>query len=514
MSSETNQIENLNKLASETDAKISEYIKVLEHRRSELAEKFKSALSIDQTSQIDLEALPAFLEEPYVMIPKHGNEWFVLVPKWLKLQVGYLDHSTSSYNVFVVNKYVKWLSEIPSELSSKLKFPDALPLKVFDGMLLTGEALQERAWQKYGQFLNRREGKDRIRIKTGFEFKLIAQMIEDGTLPFMPKPVSPEDQRVWNDLGFTKYQEVCKTKNINDIQDRAFNEFLQRGAIGIYWSFGSGKSLFGHRVIGSVKGPHLVVVPSIILKEQWIERLSIFNPSVKSEVTVETYHAYDKVAKKQWSTVLFDESQHLPAQTFIKLSTIQAKYRVGFSGSPFREDGRENYIFALTGYPVGMSWSELLRLHVMNVPQFRVYVVADRKAKDRKLEELMRLPLKTIIFCDSLDYGEELSKKFEIPFVYGETSDRLDVIRSSQACIVSRVGDEGLSDLKLERVIEVAFLFGSRMQESQRFGRLMHSEKKTQHVILMTRQEYEQYQKRLFAITERGFKIELIEEVS
>jgi superfamily II DNA or RNA helicase len=43
----------------------------------------------------------------------------------------------------------------------------------------------------------------------------------------------------------------------------------------------------------------------------------------------------------------------------------------------------------------------------------------------------MRLPLKTIIFCDSLDYGEELSKRFEIPFVYGETSERLDIIRRS-----------------------------------------------------------------------------------
>jgi len=161
-----------------------------------------------------------------------------------------------------------------------------------------------------------------------------------------------------------------------------------------------------------------------------------------------------------------------------------------------------------------MSWAELLKLRSLNVPQFRVYVLPDRKSKDRKLDELMRLPLKTIIFCDSLDYGEEISKRFEIPFVYGETQERLDIIRSSQACVVSRVGDEGLSDLKLERIIEVSYLFGSRMQESQRFGRLMHSERKTQHIILMTRAEYDAYQKRLLAITQRGFKLELIEEAA
>jgi len=48
------------------------------------------------------------------------------------------------------------------------------------------------------------------------------------------------------------------------------------------------------------------------------------------------------------------------------------------------------------------------------------------------------------------------------------------------------------------------------MQESQRFGRLMHSEKKAQHIILMTRKEFDSYQKRLRAIIERGFKIEYV----
>jgi hypothetical protein len=186
----------LHAIYSDADAKLSHAIEVLEQRKRDLETRFKEALSKDQCSQIDFEYLQPFLEEPYVMIPKHGDQWYVLVPKWLKLQVGYLDHSTQSYNVFIVNKYVKWLSEIPEELESKLKFPEAMPLKVFDGILLTGESLQERAWQKYSPYLSRREGKDRIRIKQGYEFKLIAKMIEDGTLPFMPKTIATEDLRV------------------------------------------------------------------------------------------------------------------------------------------------------------------------------------------------------------------------------------------------------------------------------------------------------------------------------
>lgn len=506
------EISAIQKSYSEADKKIQDFIAQLQERRNTLANSLKEAITQHQSTQVDLEYLQPFLNEPYVMIPKGSDQWWVIIPKWLKMSVGYLDHSTESYNIFVVTKYIKWLSEIPPNLEEKLKFPEPLPLRVFDSTLLAGEGLQDRAWEKYRPYLSQREGKDRIRIKSGYEFKLIAKMIEDGTLPFIPKQVSDEDIRDWTDSGITKYLEICRNKKVVEIQDRAWDNFRRYGAIGIFWAFGTGKSLFGHRIIGNLKGSKLVIVPTLTLKEQWLERLRIFNPSSLNEVTVETYHAYEKVAKKIWSVVIFDECQHLPAPTFIKLSTIQTKYRLGFSGSPFREDGKENYIFALTGFPMGMSWSELLSLDIIRTSQFRVYILPDRRAKDRKLEELLRLPLKTIIFCDSLDYGEELSKRLNIPFVYGQTNERLDIIRSSQTCVVSRVGDEGISDPKLERIIEIAFLFGSRMQESQRFGRLMHSEKKTQHIILMTKAEYQAYGKRLNAITERGFKLEVMEE--
>ena len=504
------EIENLRKAVEGLDAQCETVVERITKMREDFKSRFKDLLEKHQTAQIHDEFLDDFVKEPYVMIPKRGHEWYVIVPKWLKMQIGYLDHSTKSYNIFIVNKYMKWLSEIPSSLESKLKFPEPLPFRVFNGMLLTGEKLQEKGWEKYRRFLSRREGKDRLRIKPRYEFKLIAQMIEDGTLPFIPKPIADEDLRDWSGEGFAKYREICESKNIMKLQDKTWKEFIERGAMGVFWAFGSGKSLFGHRIIGGIKGEHLVIVPTLTLKEQWNERLAVFNPSCIGEVTVETYRSYEKVRNKVWNVVLFDECQHLPAPTFIRLSTIQTKYRIGFSGSPFREDGQENYIFALTGFPVGMAWEDLLRLRIVEAPLFRVYILRDRKAKDKKLAELLRLPLKTIVFCDSLDYGETISKQHEIPFVCGYTRERLEIIRSSEACVVSRVGDEGVSDPNLERVIEVAFLFGSRMQESQRFGRLMHSAKKTQHIILMTEKEFERYHKRLNAILQRGFKIEYI----
>jgi DNA excision repair protein ERCC-3 len=450
-------------------------------------------------SNVDKSLLEEFLKEPYVVIPKKANEWYVIAPKWLSFAVGWLERSTRSYNIFIVNRYVQWFSDVPLALKEKLKFTAPSPVKVFDGMLLTGKELQEKTMEQYRPYILRREGEDRLRIKQGYEFQLIAQLIENGTLPFMPLPVKEEDLRPFSGITLRPYQE------------EAWRRFLETGAIGIFWTFGTGKSLFSIYALARIKGPKLVVVPSLTLLEQTNERIKKYVPQLAPEITVVTYHAYDKVKRNSYSLIIFDECHHLPANTFVKLSTLKAKYRMGLSASPFREDGREAYIIALTGFPVGISWDELIKMQVVKTPTFKVYLVKDTRSKLIKLEELLRIPVKTIIFSDSLDMGEQISKKFEIPFVYGDTRDRLDIITKSLTSVVSRVGDEGVSLPDIERVIEVSFLFGSRMQESQRFGRLMHSLKEEpEHIIIMTEEEYEAYGKRLNAIYERGFKVQIV----
>ena len=492
-------ISEVRKSVDEALKKMDELIERLKEERDRIKAEIEKKIEQLQVSKYDIKGLDEFLEEPYCIIPKRENEYYVIAPKWVNFQIGWLERSTKSYNIFVVNKYMQWLAQIPEALKEKLKFPEPLPLKVYDGMLLTGKEYQDKAWEKYKKFLSRREGKDRIRIRRGYEFKLIAQLIEDGILPFIPKPVDEEDLRDWDGIKLRSYQE------------RAWKEFLDKGAIGIFWAFGAGKSLFGIYLLARIKGRKLVVVPTLTLKEQWEERIREYIPEYAHEVEIVTYHAYHKVRDKEYTLIIFDECHRLPANTYIRLATIKTKYRLGLSGSPFREDKRENYIFALTGFPIGLSWDELLKLRVVRKPTFKLFILSDNRAKIRKLEELLRLPLKTIIFCDYIDFGEKIARTFDIPFVYGATKDRLEIIRNSDVCVVSRVGDEGLSLPDIERVIEVAFLRGSRMQESQRFGRLMHSSKEEpEHIILMTEDEFSRYQKRLYAITERGFHLEII----
>jgi len=464
--------------------------------RSEYELKLETLKQLSNVN-VDFEGLIDFLEEPYCILPKSEEEYWVLVPKFVDMQVGWLEHETKSYNIFVVNRYIQWLFEIPEELKRKLKIREKPKLVVEDGYLVTGKEFRDEAWRKYRDFLSRRE-EDRLKIKRGYEFELIAKLVEDGILPFKPRPVDKKDLRDFDGI------------KLRDYQEEAWRKFLETGAIGIFYPFGAGKSYFGVYALARIKGRKLVVVTTRTLVELWEKRISELIPQYRDEIDIITYHSYHKAVKKDYVLTIFDEIHHLPAPSFIKLATINTKYRIGLSGSPFREDGKENYIFALSGFPIGVDWKKFIDRGIVSKPKFKLYVVRNKTQKISKLEELLRIPVKTVIFCDSISLGEQLSKKLGIPFIHGKSRKRLDVINREMHVILSRVGDEGISIPDIERVIEVDFLYGSRMQESQRYGRLFHSKRgEPQHVIIMTEEEYRKYEKRLYAITERGFKVEV-----
>lgn len=476
----------------------------IEEKQKEYQDKVSNVSKITQiTEGLNEEEFKNFIKEPYAVLPTgKQEEWFVAVPKFIRMNLGWLDHTTETFNIFRINKFMKWLGNIPQDIEKKFKFDTKLPLKVFDGTVLTGKQHQEETWNKYNKFLTSRQGVDKIKIKRGYEFKLLAQLISDGILPFMPRPIEQEDLRV---------AEFKEPLVLRDYQEEAWNRFLEVGAVGIYWAYSAGKTFFGLHAGGKIKGRKLVVCPTRTLVEQWQERIKKYiRNQDQNEWEVVTYHSFAKLTNKEYALVIFDECQHLPANTFSKFATLNTKYRVGLSATPYREDGRTDFIFALTGFPIGLSWDNLIELGVLEIPDIRCYIVSDWRAKENKLKELLQQDKKTIIFCDSISLGNRLSKDLGIPFVHGGTFKRIETIKEADVSIVSRVGDEGLSIAEIQRVIEVDFLFGSRRQEGQRLGRLFHGDEKGEHIILMTEKEFEDYGKRLYAITEKGFKMEII----
>jgi len=208
----------------------------------------------------------------------------------------------------------------------------------------------------------------------------------------------------------------------------------------------------------------------------------------------------------------------LPADTFSKGATIPMKYRIGTTASPYREDGRQNYVFALTGPPVGLDWEKTAELMEKTYHEVNVHIVDEPREKIQRMQEVLDDvgEKRTLIFSDSLDFGDEIAEATGLEFVNGEDGsnqlDRIhDALDEDGKVVVSRVADHGFSRDDLQVVLEADFLYGSRRQQLQRTGRLFHGEGQ-RHDIFFTRGEFNKHQKRLFSLVEKGFELNFVDQ--
>jgi DNA excision repair protein ERCC-3 len=207
-----------------------------------------------------------------------------------------------------------------------------------------------------------------------------------------------------------------------------------------------------------MKGKKLVVVPTATLVEEWFRKIKALTPLNSWEYEVICYASARKVMNREYVLTVFDEHQHLPANTYARLALIKTKYRIGTTATPWREDGRIDLIFALTGFPLGLSWEEFLKMKVIAKPYIELIIVPSITQKFKVLDELVREHQdKTMIFCDGINLGKKIASKYNIPFVYGATSRRLQVIEKNPITVVSRVGDEGIDITDLRTIIEFDF---------------------------------------------------------
>lgn len=488
----------------EAAARADAAVKALRRAADDMKGEFTAvAAELAQYQKIDLDELRKFLAEPWCILPKSRQEWWVIIPRWVGISLGWLEKTTDTYNVFRVDRYSHWFGSIPDELKEELRLPDPLEA-VVDGNELRSTAKLPEAVRKH---LAEKIGEGRFRITRGHEFDIIAALVEAGSLPFQLKPVAAQDLRDVQLKGL-----LARPR---DYQLVAWKKFLETGAVLVCWPFGMGKTFLGLYAVAHIKGPKLIVVPTTTLVEQWEDRLQkLLDISLRVDVEICTYRAYEKVKDRDWAVVIFDEAHCLPAKTFSRLSTLRTKYRIGLTATPYREDGHENYVVALSGYPVGVDWSEFVRRGLIKKPDIDVRIVSGEGEKIRVTEAEVRSTKGTVlVFCDGLAFGARIASKLKCPHIHGETDNRIKTITASKVSVVSRVGDEGLSVPTLTKTIEVDFLGGSRRQESQRVGRLLHSEKKGEHVCLMTRGEFDRFQNRFLALEEKGFKVNVREKV-
>lgn len=121
----------------------------------------------------------------------------------------------------------------------------------------------------------------------------------------------------------------------------------------------------------------------------------------------------------------------------------------------------------------------------------------------------------TVVFSDSLALGEHVSRITGLPFIFGEHTlkERIDALNKYKRFICSRIFDEGVDMPDVKNIIELDFLGGSRRQQLQRVGRLMHSLiDGVEYHLLMSQEELQKYEKRLYGLYSRQFKIKIVKD--
>lgn len=451
----------------------------------------------------------AFAKRPYVLIQRKANEWYLVVPKFIDIRAGWMAPIQSeSFNIFIINRFMDWITPLGDEIKQEIKFTEVPKLLVQQTgtgtnlIIAEDKAGADWAQQHYKELIFQRLDDTTLKTKKMRAFNVIDAMIKDGILPFSPNPIPLEARNP-----------PLETITLRDYQAEAFSKFLDTGAVGVFYPPGAGKTYLSLCALHLVKGKQLVVVPSITLLEQWTESIHKYLPRDDwGRITVTTYQSAgkDSIKNREYALLVVDEVHHLPANTFSGISMINAKYRLGLSATPFREDGREDLIFALTGYPVGIDWDRFFSFSVIQKPTAWLKIARNDTEKIRITQQLLLEEFKgkkTLIFCDDLTFGEMASRTLNIPFVSGESKNRIQTLNQNLHSIISRVGDEGIDLPELNGVIEIKFLYGSRRQELQRIGRLMHSKFKGKLIILMTEHEFNTYHKRLYSLIERGIEI-------
>ena len=454
---------------------------------------------------VDLKEFEKFAEHPYFVYPGKKNSVYVMVPKFYpSFQVGWLlDEVDGVWNRYEVNQYAVLFGAVPEQIGKHLKMPTPIPATV-KGNIITFDPADKKEVRRRLPAHVTDWTENSARITRDNEFKVIDWILQSGHVPFEPSPV--RDEHMVSGLDSIK---------LRDYQQPAWDNFLATGAVGIFHPTGSGKSFLGMAALSRIrvgKRRNLVISPKRTLVDQWREYMSEHVPGALENTLITTYQGF-KNYDEHFGVIIYDECRSLPATTFVRLSTITTEYRMGLDATPYREDGRNHLIVTLTGHPQRLNWQEYMRKYGPGYHAVYVHVVQSQHAKLLKAKKLYDPRRRTMFYSYHLGIGEKLADKLGLPFISASTDDRLGVMRDNHSFVASSVFGEGLHVEDLDSIIEIDFHYGSRREEMQLSGRLMHSrQQRKAHHIIMTYEEFDKYKKRLLSLEGNGFHVRLMED--
>ena len=228
-----------------------------------------------------------------------------------------------------------------------------------------GSVVSEGGPVPYGK-LDARSGTYRA---PAFRYRLIVEQLEREGVPFIDD-VFKKDARL----------RLSSSIKLRDYQEEALEAWRAEGHRGIVvLPTGAGKTVVAIKAIEALNEPTLIVVPTLVLVEQWRARLEEeFGGDVgvvgggASDVKPLTVITYDSAVLRceelgdRFGLLVFDEVHHLPASSYRRIGTMYAApYRMGLTATLSRDDGAHVSLIEYVGrivYEMGVD--ELAGVHL------------------------------------------------------------------------------------------------------------------------------------------------------
>jgi hypothetical protein len=231
--------------------------------------------------------------------------------------------------------------------------------------------------------------------------------------------------------------------------------------------------------------------------------------AVLAETEFRTYQSVvRRPLKDHYTLIIYDEIHHLPADMGVAAAEATCYARIGLSASPVREDGQEDLIVALAGYPIpAKDWPAGKKAETT------IWVVDRAEDKLPLAEEILTQPTtgRTIIFVYRIEIGQTAAHHLGVPFIHGQSKNPLEIIQSADTFILSKVEDAGLTT-NATRVIELDF-HGGRQEAFQRVFRLQHPQNgsgpRGEFHTILTLDEYHKSSRRLSALYASSFDVQI-----
>lgn len=363
-------------------------------------------------------------------------------------------------------------------------------------------------------FVEELEGK--VRLPRGAIHVLRRAAAQEGLI------VACEDARVLPEVVL----EVTKELPLRDYQAAAVEKLARVTQGTVVIPCGGGKTRVGMGAIARLRTPTLVLVHTLDLAEQWLgelrEKLGLEAGLVgdgeerPGPVTVAVIQALARWEPSRldaflggFGLVILDEAHHVAASTFSSVvDRCPARYRLGLTATPEREDGLTALVELFLGAPlVTVTHEELVAAGVLTVPDIRTVetsftyaytaaedyapmlaaVVAD-EARNRLITDSVIAEARAghvcLVLSGRVEHCQRLAdavaaEGVAVAVLTGEVKrerrkEVLDEARAGRLSVVvaTSLADEGLDLPRLSRVF-LAYPSRARGRTVQRLGRLM-----------------------------------------